>query len=144
MMATTSTVPQSAAPAAGRGYLWGGLFLAVLAIALCVVQFMALRRLVVPWHLPALTTLGAVLLLVALTRRRSVTRIVAFVLIVALAAFEWHFLLNLTTLPGYTGPAQTGQPLPAFQTRLADGSSFSDSDLRDGVPTVMVFFRGRW
>jgi hypothetical protein len=142
-MATT-TVPQIAAPAAGRGYLWGGLGLAVLAIVLCVVQFVVLRRLVAPWHLPALTTLGAVLLFVALAQRRSVTRIVVFALVAALAAFEWHFLMNLTALPGYTGPAQTGQPMPAFQTKLADGSAFSDSDLRDGVPTVMVFFRGRW
>jgi hypothetical protein len=143
-MSMTSSVPSTTASATGRGFLWAGLGLAVLAIALCVGQFMVLKQLVVPWYLPALTTAGALLLLVAALRRRSVTRIVAFVLIAALAGFEWHFLVNMTTLPEYAGPAKTGQPLPAFQTTLADGSSFSDDSLRDGVPTVMVFFRGRW
>jgi hypothetical protein len=143
-MSTTSSVPSTTAPATGRGYFWAGLGLAVLAFALCVGQIMLLRRLVVPWYLPALTTLGAVLLLVAVARRWSITRVIALVLIAALAGLQWHFLLNMVNLPEYAGPARIGQPLPAFQTTLADGGSLSDVDLRDGDPTVMVFFRGRW
>ena len=143
-MSATSTAPSGTAPAVGRGYLLAGLTLAVLAIALFIGQFAVLKRTGVPWYLPALTTVGALLVVLALAQRRSVTRVLALLVVAALAGLEWFFLASLTRLPEYAGPAQTGQPMPAFQTALADGTSFGDADLRDGKATVMVFFRGRW
>ena len=34
--------------------------------------------------------------------------------------------------------------IPAFATSLADGKSFTEKDLATGIPTVLLFFRGRW
>ena len=127
---------------AGRGYLWLGIGLSVLGVALFVAQF-ALHQMIVPWYMPALTTLGVLLLLGSLARRRSITRFVALVLIVALAGFQWFLLLH-SKLPSYEGPARAGLKMPAFQTALADGRSFSDKDLQDGTLSVLTFFRGRW
>jgi hypothetical protein len=50
----------------------------------------------------------------------------------------------LSRLPAYTGPVQEGKPFPAFATTWADGRPFTDADLRQSQPTVLVFFRGRW
>ena len=127
----------------GRRYFWTGLGVCLLGIALAAVQY-GVGWLVVPWYVPALTTLGAVLLLVALARRRSVGRGIALVLIVALAGMQWFFVGVLSRLPDYEGPARAGQPLPAFRTVRADGSPFTDADLRDGRAHVLTFFRGRW
>src|SRR2546430_14179579 len=112
---------------AGRGYLWLGIGLSVLGVALVVLQY-SLHQLIIPWYMPALTTLGVLLLLGSLARRRSVTRIVALVLIFALAGFQW-FILLYSKLPSYEGPARTGLTMPVFQTALADGRSFTDKDL---------------
>src|SRR6266705_4116944 len=90
------------------------------------------------------TTLFRSLLLGSLARRRSITRIVALVLIVALAGFQWFFLIHVAKLPSYEGPARAGLKMPAFQTALADGRTFSDKDLQDGTSSVLTFFRGRW
>ena len=127
----------------GRGYLWLGIILAILAIVLGVAQY-SFALLVVPWQVPIVTTLGVMLLLVSISRRRTVTRIIVLVLITALAGLEWYFLLSFSRLPNYRGPAQAGVKLPAFQTTLADGRTFTDKDLQDGTPRVMTFFRGRW
>jgi hypothetical protein len=142
-MATHTTTSVAADRSRGRGYLWLGILLAVLAIGLTVLQY-ALRLLIMPWHLPILTTLGALLVVLALARRGSVTRVLVLLLVVALAGFEWWFVALASKLPSYQGPARAGEPAPAFQTTLADGSSFTEQDLRDGQPTVMTFFRGRW
>ena len=128
---------------AGRAAFWLGLGIAVLGLALVVAQF-NLKLLFVPWYLPVLGTLGALLLLGSVARRRSVVRILAFGLIAVLAAFEWLFLVSLAKLPAYEGPAQAGRQLPAFETTLADGTPFTDKDFQTGIPTVLVFFRGRW
>jgi hypothetical protein len=47
-------------------------------------------------------------------------------------------------LPPYTGPAQPGKQLPAFSATFADGSEFTERNIRDRPRNVMVFFRGRW
>ena len=46
--------------------------------------------------------------------------------------------------PPYAGPAKMGEKLPAFTATLADGSPFTNSNLQEGKPTVLVFFRGHW
>ena len=142
-MTTISTTPRAAERSVGRGYFWAGVGACLLGLALAVLQF-SLKQLFVPWYTPALATLGAFLLLVAVTRRLSVLRIVTLLLVTALAAFQWFFLVSLVKLPAYEGPAQAGRPLPAFRSVLADGRSFTEEDLRDGSRRVLVFFRGRW
>ena len=142
-MSTVAAVSPAKPHAGGRMHLWGGIGLALLAIALCFAQY-SVKSLIVPWYLPGLTTLGACLVVYSLLRRVSVVRVLALGLIGALAAFEWYFLMALTLLPGYDGPARAGQTIPAFQTTLADGRPFSDKDLRSGKPSVVLFFRGRW
>jgi hypothetical protein len=115
----------------------------LLGLALTAVQF-SLKFLFTPWYMPALATLGALLLLVSVARRRSVVRIVALLLVAGLAGFEWFLFVSLMKLPAYEGPAQPGRPFPAFHATLADGKSFTEADLRDGSRRAMVFFRGRW
>jgi hypothetical protein len=127
----------------GRTYLWAGIVVSLLGLALAVAQF-SLKILGVPWYSPALATLGILLLLVSLVRRTAIPRVLALVLVTTLAGLEWYTLVSLMKLPAYEGPAQPGQPLPAFRSTLADGRSFTDADLRDGSRRVLAFFRGRW
>src|SRR5262245_56741840 len=44
----------------------------------------------------------------------------------------------------YTGPVKYGQPFPTFATTVADGSTFTQTDLQGNQHTVTVFFRGHW
>jgi hypothetical protein len=142
---TTEITPVAAPPAksAGRGLYWAGIAVFVLAIAANVGQF-AMHIVMVPWYLPALFTLGSVLLLASIVRRRGVLRILTFGLLATLTTFTWVFFISLSRLPAYEGPATVGQKMPEFQTALADGKTFSNKSLEDGQPTVMTFFRGRW
>ncbi len=144
-MATLSTVstPTTQRPT-GRAYFWGGVGLFLLGLGLMPVQLFGLKFLVVPWYSPVLATLGALLLLVALTRRVSVLGVVALVLIAASAGLQWFVLAVMIKLPDYQGPARVGEQLPAFEAAYADGRSFTDVDLRDGSRRAMFFFRGRW
>jgi hypothetical protein len=142
-MGTIPTTAPAEVRSGGRGLLWAGVGLCLLGPALVAAQY-NLGHVVVPWYLPALSTLGAFLLLCSLLRRLTVVRVVVLGLIAAVAAFEWFFLVSLARLPDYEGPARPGQQFPAFQTARADGSPFTDADLRDGRPSVLVFFRGRW
>jgi hypothetical protein len=143
-MATTQQITTPAVERSrGRGLLWLGILLAVLAVVASFVQ-VQLKFLFVPWYVPAVTTLGLVFVIASLAQRRSVTRIIFFVLIAALAGLEWYFVASLSKLPDYAGPARPGQKIPAFETTLADGRTFTDSDLRDGTSSVLTFFRGRW
>jgi hypothetical protein len=141
-MATLTSTTPATERSAGRRQLWAGLILALLSIVAVVVQIMVLKILVVPWHVPVLASLAALLVLLALAQRLTVTRIVALLLLTALAGFEWLFLVSHARLPDYAGP-RAGQPFPAFATTLADGTPFTDRDLASSR-TVMSFFRGRW
>jgi hypothetical protein len=127
----------------GRKYLWAGIAVSLLGLVAVFAQF-GLKIMGVPWYSPALATLGALLLLVAVVRRRTIPRMIALVLIAALAGFEWFVLGSLMKLPAYEGPAQAGKQFPVFHATYADGQTFTDADLRDGSRRVMVFFRGRW
>src|SRR5262245_45245751 len=125
---------------AGRGFLWAGLGLVLLAFGMVAVQYGVLKWLKTPWHVPILFTLGAFFLMLAVARRRSVVRIALLVLVVALAGFEWFFMTSMSRLPSYEGPARAGEPIPAFQTKFADGRAFTDKGLQDGKGSVLVFF----
>jgi hypothetical protein len=143
-MSTTSTPVQAPPRSSGRAWLWLGIAVGLLAPAAYAAQLYVLHRLKSPWYVPILGTVGAAFVLFALTRRRGVGRIVAAVLLVALAAGQWAFLLALSKTPPYAGPLEVGKPFPPFATKLSDGSTFNQDDLKGGQPTVMVFFRGRW
>ena len=143
-MATASPAPpQAEQRSTGRRYLWSGIALCILSIGLVIVQY-SVRLLIVPWYAPVLTTLGALLVIFSFSRRRTVVRLIAAGLLAILAGLEWQFLTSSSKLPEYRGPARAGQSIPPFATMLADGTSFTDDDLRDNRPTVLVFFRGRW
>jgi hypothetical protein len=142
-MTTVSPTPPTTAPSTGRAYFWAGLGVCLLGLALTVAQF-SLKFLFVPWYMPALASLGALLLLVSVARRRSVVRIIALLLVAALAGFQWFFLVSAMKLPAYEGPAKPGRPFPAFHATLAGGKPFTEADLQDGSRRAMVFFRGRW
>lgn len=127
----------------GRAYLWAGAIACLLGIPLVGLQF-SLGALFVPWYVPILATLGAVLVLVAVVRRPGVFRLVVLVLVAAFAGLEWYFFSSVLKLPEYAGPVQEGGRLPAFAGTRPDGGSFTEADLRDGSRKAMVFFRGRW
>jgi hypothetical protein len=127
----------------GRAYFWAGIGTCLLGLGLVFVQF-GLKHLFVPWYSPVMATIGAVLLLLSVARRRSNPRVVVLVLVTAFAGFQWYFLASMMKLPDYTGPAQAGKQLSPFSVTCADGRRFTDADLRDGSRRVLVFFRGRW
>ena len=139
MNTSSAVAPQ---PRSGRLFLALGLALAALGVIGYAVQ-LSTYRLLAPWYLPISATLGAVFLLVALWKRRTVWRVLALLLVVLLAGAEWMFMLE-TRLPAYTGPVAAGQPFPAFATTRADGEPFTQRDLQGDQNSVLVFFRGRW
>lgn len=127
----------------GRPLVWAGIALTVLALVLFMGQF-ALKVLREPWHVPIVTTCGALLVLAALLRARTFTRILLLAALVLLAGLQWYFVAVYARLPVYVGPAQAGAAFPAFQTARADGSPFTEKDLMKGESNLLVFFRGRW
>jgi hypothetical protein len=140
--ATVDTVPVKPR-SLGRNYLWSGIGLSLLGIAVYAIQ-VVLGHLFVPWYLLIVLTGGVLLIARSIVLRRTVTRIIVLGMFGLLTGFEWYFLLSLSRLPAYDGPARVGQAIPSFRTELADGRAFSDADLRDGKTTVLTFFRGRW
>src|SRR5262249_36943895 len=127
----------------GRPLLFLGVFLAVAGPGLMMLLTFAAKILITPWYAPVLGTLGVALIILALTRRRSIWRWTAVVIFTLLVGFQWWALLAMR-LPAYTGPVKDGQPFPASATTLADGSAFTQADLKGDQSTVMVFFRGHW
>lgn len=129
-------------PASGRSLLLLGLALAPLGIGAFVLQ-MGLARLVTPWYVPVLAFVGAGLVAASIWRRRTAWRMLALVALLGLGGLE-VLALNAMRLPAYQGPIVVGQPFPAFEARLADGSPLTQADLAGASHTAMVFFRGRW
>jgi len=103
-----------------------------------------IRVLVAPWYAPILASVGVALLLLALVRGRTIWRWAALVLFTLFAAAQWFLVLFALATPTYTGPVKSGQPFPEFTTTLADGSTFTQNDLKSDQNTVMVFYRGWW
>jgi hypothetical protein len=128
--------------ARGRVLLLVGAGLPVLALIAYAVQIMV-GRLTVPWYVPALASLGVVLVGSSLWKRPSLWRVLALIAVAVVAAGEWGLLFAFR-LPRYTGPIVAERAFPGFETSRADGSVFSRSDLVGSRNNVLVFFRGRW
>jgi hypothetical protein len=114
---TTSSI-SAPTPFRGRLFLLIGLGLAVLGVAAFIVQI-ALGRLMVPWYMPALASLGVCLVIISLVERRTIWRVVALTAVMLLAGAEWAILYAMR-LPPYTGPITVGRPFPVFETTRAD------------------------
>ena len=93
--------------------------------------------------MPSLALLGVVLIVMSLWERRTVWRVFALLAVVLLAGAELA-LLYAMRLPPYTGPIAVGRPFPAFETKRADGTPFTQRDFVGDRNNVLVFFRGRW
>jgi hypothetical protein len=104
---------------------------------------LSFQRLLLPWYLPALTFLGVALVVMSLWRRRTVSRVIALLVVVLLAGAELA-LLSALRLPPYIGPIAVGRPFPAFEAKQAGGTLFNQNDLAGDQHHVLVFFRGRW
>lgn len=143
-MSTSPTPTPATAPQRlpGRGLTLLALGLAGLGIILYIVQ-LRFGRLMTPWYMPCLATLGLVFVVVALRRARTAWRWLTLVLVLLLAGAQWTFVLA-TRLPGYSGPVTVGKPLPEFETTRADGSAWTQRNLEGDQNHVLVFFRGRW
>jgi len=126
----------------GRWLFLLGVLLVFAGPVVYIIQF-NMKQLVVPWYAPVLATLGVLLMLASVWRRPGVLRISGLVLFGLVCGFEWFFIVMART-PVYSGPANPGQKVPAFATTLADGTAFTDQELAKGIPTALVFFRGRW
>jgi hypothetical protein len=145
-MANVENVPTapvvSASPRRPPWFLLGVL-LFLLGPIIYAVQF-NMKRLTTPWYVPILATVGVLFMILSVRRRRGILRISGLVLFVLFCGYEWFTMLVTTRVPAYTGPAQSGQPIPAFTATLANGRPFTATDLRNGTPTVLLFFRGHW
>jgi FtsH-binding integral membrane protein len=126
----------------GRALLLLGVGLVVLGVFAYVAQI-ALQRLTTPWYMPALATLGVLLVMISLRERLTFWRVFTLISVALLAAGEWGMLYALR-LPRYTGPITLGRPFPPFETSRADGATFSQSDLVGSRNNALIFFRGRW
>jgi hypothetical protein len=142
-MTTVSSTPPTTTRSTGRAWFWAGLGACLLGLALLAVHI-SQKWLFMPWYTPALATLGALFVLVAVARRRSIVRVAALLLLAAFAGLQWFFFASLMRLPAYEGPARPGQPFPAFHSSFADSRPFVNADLQDGTRRALVFFRGRW
>jgi len=141
-MEKQATAVQQSAPARRRPYFLLGVLVFFTGIIISIV-LIATKRLVEPWYVPILGTIGVLLMLVSVAQRPGMLRIIGLLIFIGLAGAEWYMLLGSKLAP-YAGPAKPGEKLPAFTAALADGSPFNNSNLQEGKPTVMVFFRGKW
>jgi hypothetical protein len=137
---TAPPIPRSR----GRWWLWLGIGLFLLGLVFNFGQILLLKYLVTPWYLPIMATAGVLLVVVSFRQRPTWTRVIVCLLLVLLCAGEWYFILSLSRLPEYQGPVQVNRKLPEFTTSLADGRPFTEKDLQQGSPTVLVFYRGHW
>ncbi len=138
------TAPDQSGNGRFRGllFLLFGLAVTVLGIAAYAVQI-SFQRLSPPWYMPALGTLGVLLVVISLCDRRTVWRVLALLAVGFLAFAEWGMLLAFR-LPAYAGPVAVGKPFPAFETARADGTPFTQTNLTGDRNNALVFFRGRW
>ena len=140
-MATTTQTPTTR-QSKGRLYLWLGLAAPFIGIAMYALQLYN-HVLKMPWYLPVFGTIGLLLVVLALFKKRNIGRFIALGLVILVAGLEWVVVSSALALPAYTGPVAAGKPFPAFTATLADGSPFTPDSFR-GHDTALVFFRGRW
>lgn len=146
-MAVSPTLPEAQAapherPSRGRMLLFAGCGVCLLGILLVIVQYM-IGWLIVPWYSALLGLLGVVLVAFSIRQRRTAVRFVALIVLMLLAGSQCYFLVSMSRLPDYAGPA-AGASMPAFRTAFADGKPFTQENLSAGLPHVLVFYRGRW
>ena len=139
--ATSTTNKPSIVP--GRWWLVLAAALTVLPIVAYAFQF-HFRYLHVPWYLPILATVAALVMVMAVRARRNWGRLLGLGFVGLLAAAEWLFLFVALALPPYTGPIAVGQPFPVFVVVRGDGSVFTQDSFKAPQDTILVFFRGRW
>lgn len=123
------------------------LILAALVVAAAIggwtFQMLALKRLTVPWYVPALGFIGVLLALASFWKSPGVLRGLLALLVATIGGLAGALVIRGSLLPKYDGPIAVGAPFPAFVAERAGGGQFTDADLR-GQPTVLTFFRGRW
>jgi hypothetical protein len=120
-----------------------GVLLFVLGPAIYFVQI-SLGHLDMPWHLPVLAAVGVLFMAASVLQRRGVWRSVGLVLFALICGLEWYLVLVAGKTPPYDGPAKVGYKVPEFAATYADGRAFTNKDLEDGKPTVLLFYRGHW
>ena len=141
-MGNLSTPPVDKARRPGR-------LAAFLAFAVVLLSFLiyglqvAAHVLTVPWYVPIAGTAALLLMVRSLLLARTRWRVVGTVVLALLAGGEWYGLVWRSRLEPYDGPVKVGEPFPAFTTERADGTPFTQDDLKGGQNTAMVFFRGR-
>jgi hypothetical protein len=144
-MSTTSP-PLAPPKTGGRLILWIGILAPVIGFGLYLFQVTVAKKFWFPWYAPGLATLGTLLILLSLGRRFGIVRLFALLLIGALTAGVWWFMLVYARLPHDTGKIVKDHPFPPFTATLAkDGSDFTQHSLDEGKQnTVLVFFRGHF
>lgn len=140
-MDTTQSVEMTAKPRGWPLFL-AGFLLFLIGPAVYFVAF-SMARLTTPWYLPILSTLGVLLMTASLVRRFGILRSIGLAFFMLFCGLQWFMFLVISLNPTYQGPAP-GVAIPAFDAKLADGSTFSNADLEDGKPAVLVFYRGHW
>ncbi|MBI2824366.1 MAG: redoxin domain-containing protein [Planctomycetia bacterium] len=140
----TAASSPSAGNASARRLFWTGVILSIALVLIFFAQVFWAGVMITPWYLPIGGTVCAVAVLAAVRGQARWWRLGIAVLCVALAGLEWFFLLAVTVLPAYTGPMAEGTAIPAFRAALADGTEIDESFFRQGRPTALVFFQGRW
>ncbi len=132
-------------------YFLLGTLIFLLGMIIYIIQIET-THLVEAWHVPILGTIGVLLMLVSVVQRPRIVRIIGLLLFIGLTGTEWYMVLAGSKVrhapearpwSPYAGPAKPGEKLPAFTATLADGSSFSNLNLQEGKPTLMVFFLGK-
>ena len=124
-------------------FFLAGVLLFLLGPPIYVVQFQW-KHLTAPWYVPIMATAGVALMGASVWRRRGIARTIGVLFFAIVCGLEWFLLSVGTATPLYSGPAETGRKVPEFTTSLADGTPFTEKDLKRGTPTVLLFFRGRW
>ena len=119
-----------------------GVLLFLLGPAIYVVQVI-MGQLGMPWHVPVLAAVGVLFMAGSVLQRPGVWRSVGLVVFALLCGLEWFFVLVVAKTPPYEGP-QVSDKVPVFTATYADGRAFTNKDLEDGKPTVLLFYRGHW
>lgn len=119
-----------------------GVLLFLLGPAIYLVQVI-LGQLGMPWHVPVLAAVGVLFMTGSVLQRPGVWRSVGLVVFALLCGLEWFFVLVVAKTPPYEGP-QVSDKVPEFAATYADGRAFTNKDLEDGKPSVLLFYRGHW
>ncbi len=137
------TAEPTSAPPRTWPLIAAGVFFLLLGPAIGVVMT-ALEKLITPWYLPILATIGVALLAAAFVRRPGILRGVLVGLALLPTVFAWLIVAVFARTPEYTGPATVGNRIPTFTAKYTDGREFSNGEVETGGPAVLLFYRGHW